>query len=105
MFNFDYATNKDIKSNQNWSEITNHPYWMLIFGGSDSRKTNELLNLIKNKPGMHKSYLYAKDLYEANYQLLMNKTESTRLICLNDSKFFIKLSINKLYEQINKWYL
>ena len=72
---------------------------MLLFGGSLSRKTNELLNIIKNKADMHKIYLYAKDPYEAKYQLLINKRESTQLICLNDSKVFIQLSLNKLYEK------
>ena len=39
---------------------------------------------------MHQMYLYAKDPYEAKYQLLINKRESTQLICLNDSKVFIQ---------------
>ena len=37
-------------------------------------------------------YLYAKDPYEAKYQLLINKTESTGLKYLNDSKAFIEYS-------------
>ena len=32
--------------NPNWSEISDHPYGILIAGGSGSAKTNALLNLI-----------------------------------------------------------
>ena len=52
-------------------------------------KRNALLNLINHEPDIDKIYLYAKDLYEAKYQLLINKRESTGLKYLNDSKVFI----------------
>ena len=39
----------EIKQNLNWSYILNHPYRILIIGGSGSGKTNVLLNLIKYK--------------------------------------------------------
>ena len=49
MFNFDYTTKEDIKGNHpNWPEIPDHPHRMLIVGGSGSRETNALLNLIDN---------------------------------------------------------
>ena len=51
-----------------------------------------LLNLINNEPVIYKIYLYAKDPYEAKYQLLINKRESTGLKYLNDSKAFIEYS-------------
>ena len=35
-------------------------------------KKNALLNLINNQPDIDKIYLYAKDPYEAKYQLLIN---------------------------------
>ena len=51
MFNFDYLTKEDIKEhNSNWPEIPDHPYRMLLVGGSGSGKTNALLNLINNEP-------------------------------------------------------
>ena len=50
---------------------------MFIFGGTGSGKTNSLFNLISHQPGIDKIYLYAKDPYEAKYQLLINKTENT----------------------------
>ena len=45
-----------------------HEYRILIIGGSGSVKTNLLLNLIKKQPDINKTYLYAKDPYEAKYQ-------------------------------------
>ena len=74
MFNFDYITKEDIKEhNPNWPKIPDHPYKILIVGGSGSGKTNALLNLINHEPDIDKIYLYAKDPYEAKYQLLINK--------------------------------
>ena len=55
MFNFDYITKEDVKEhNPNWSEIPDHPYRILIVGGSVSRKTNALLNLINHEPDICK---------------------------------------------------
>ena len=45
----------------------------MIIGGSGSRETNALLNLILNEPDTNKIGLYAKDSYEGKYQLLINK--------------------------------
>ena len=40
MFNFDYNTKEDTKKhNQNRPEIPDHPYRILIVGGSGSGKT------------------------------------------------------------------
>ena len=41
-------------------------------GGSGSRKTNSLFYLISHQPDIDKIYLYAKDRYEAKYQMLIN---------------------------------
>ena len=58
MFNFHYITKEDIKEhNPNWSEIPDHPYRILIIGGSGSGKTNVLLNLIDNESDIDKIYL------------------------------------------------
>ena len=41
MFNFDYIRKEDLKEhNHNWSEIPDHPYGTLIFGGSGLGKIN-----------------------------------------------------------------
>ena len=59
--------------------ISDHPYKILIIGGSGSQKTNALLNLINNQPDIDKIYLYAKDPYEAKYQYLINKGKKSRI--------------------------
>ena len=72
MFHFDYITKEDIKEhNPNLLEITDHPYRILLVGGSGSGKTNVLLNLT-NKENIN-FIIYAKVLYEAKYQLLITK--------------------------------
>ena len=64
MINFDDYTNENkIEHNSKWLYIPDHPYRILIVGGSRSGKTNALLNLINNKPDIDKIYLYAKDPY------------------------------------------
>ena len=60
---------------KNWSYIPDHPYRILILGGSGSGKKDALLNLIENQPDIGKIYLYAKDPYECKYQYLINKIE------------------------------
>ena len=61
MFNFDYITKEDIKE---YNSNSDHPYRILITGGSRSGKTNALLNLINHGPDIDKIYLYAKDSCE-----------------------------------------
>ena len=65
MINFDEYTNENIiEHNSKWPYIPDHPYRILIVGGSGSGKTNALLNLINNQPDIDKIYLYAKDPYD-----------------------------------------
>ena len=93
MINFDDLTKENIKKhNPNWPQIPDHAYRVLIVGGSGSGTTNALLNLLNYEPNIDKIYLYAKDPYEAKYQFLINKGESTGLKYLNDSKAFIEYS-------------
>ena len=58
MINFDDYTNENIvEYNSNWPYIPDHPYRILIIGGSGSGKTNALLNLIKNQPDIDKRFI------------------------------------------------
>ena len=78
MINFDDATKENIKEhNPNWPQIPDHSYRILIITGSGSREVNSIFNLISHQLNIDKIYLYAKDLYEAKYQLLINRKEST----------------------------
>ena len=66
----------EINHNPNLPYIPDHPYRILINGGSGSGKTNVLLNLIKyERPDIDKIYLYLKDPFELKYQLLIKGRE------------------------------
>ena len=81
-----------LEHNSKWPYIPDHPYRIVIVGGSGSGKTNALLNLINNQPDIDKIYLYAKDPYEKIYQYLINKREKVGLNHFNDPKAFIEYS-------------
>ena len=73
MFNLDDITSENSKEhNKKWPYIPDHPYRILIIGGSGSRKTNILLNLISQQDDVDKIYLYAKDLSEPKYEFLIS---------------------------------
>ena len=58
MINFDDYTNENkIGHNSKWPHYPDHPYRILIVGGSGSGKTNALLNLINNQPDIDKIYM------------------------------------------------
>ena len=68
MINLNSTTNKNNKEqNEKWPYISDHPYIILIIGGSESGKTNTLLNLINEQDDIEKIYLYRKDLSEPKY--------------------------------------
>ena len=95
MINFDKYTNENkIECKLNWPCIPDHPYRILIAGGSGSGKTNSLLNLINNQPDIDKIYLYAKDPYETKYQYLINKREKVGLDHFKGPKAFMEYSNN-----------
>ena len=72
MFNFDYISTEDTKEHiSKWPEIPDHPYRILMIGGSGLEKTNALLTLINREPDIDSIYLYAKYQFEAKYQLLI----------------------------------
>ena len=51
LISFDNVVKENIKEhNLNWPQFPDHPYKILIIGGSGSGKTNSLFNLINQQP-------------------------------------------------------
>ena len=106
MINFyEYTNENKIDHNAKWPHIPDHPYRILIVGGSGSGKTNASLNLINNQPDIDKIYLYAKDPYEAKYQYLINKREKVGLNHYDDPKAFMEYSNDRqdVYKNIGDY--
>ena len=106
MINLDnIVNNNNEKHNEKWPYIPDHPYRILIIGGSGSGKTNILLNLINEQKDIDKIYLYAKDLSEPKYEYLIKNRENAGIKHLNDSKAFIECSntMNDVYENIDNY--
>ena len=80
--------------NSKWPYIPDHPYRILILGGSGSGKTNAL-----------KTHLYAKDPYEAKCQYLIKKREKVGLNHYDDPKAFMEYSndMQDVYKNIEDY--
>ena len=83
-----------------WSPIQNINNW--CFG---SWKNNSLFNLIDHQIDTDKIYLNVNTPYDAKYQFLINKPESTGLKHFNDSKAFIEYSndMDDIYKNIEEY--
>ena len=106
IFNLDDISNEsNRKHNKIWPWIPDHPYRILIIGGSGSGKTNALLNLIKEQSDIDNIYLYAKDLSELKYEFLIKKHEDAGTKHLNNSNAFIECSniMDHVYENIDDY--
>ena len=109
MINLDIITNENNKErNGKWPYIPDHPYRILIVGGSGSGKTNALLNLIKEqvyRDVIDKIYLYARDLNKPKYQFLIKKCEDAGIKHYNDPNAFIECSntMDNFYEDIDNY--
>ena len=96
------------KNNEKWPYIPDHPYRILIIGGSSSGKTKTLLNLIKEQDkcnAIDKIYLYSRDLKEPKYQFVIEKRENAGIKHYNDRNAFIECSntMDDVYENINDY--
>ena len=106
MFNVDSITKENNREhNKKWPFIPDHPYRILIIGGSGSGKTNALLNLITQKDNIDKIYLYAKDLSEPKYEFLIKKLQDAGTKHSNDSNAFIECSnaMDDAYQNIGDY--
>ena len=96
MFNLDTVTSKN--------DNKTCPYRMLIIGPSGSGKTNAILNLIQQDNNIIDNiYLYAKDLDEPKYQLLIKKRKDAGVKNLDDLTAFIEYLniIDNVYNNID----
>ena len=90
MINFDdYVNENKIEHNKNWPYILDHPYRILIIGGSGSGKTNVLLNLIENQPDIDKICML-KTRMKQNIDILINKREGVGIDHFHDPKAYIE---------------
>ena len=106
MSNYDNVTKKH-EHNLNLPQITDHPYRILLIGGSGLEKETHYLIWWNNKTMMiiallsklyvQKLYvqkLYVQDSYETKYLYLIKKREKNGLENLKDLKAFIEYSNN-----------
>ena len=70
-----YDQSDEINHNTIWPYIPDHPYRILIIGGSGSGKANVLLNLIKHQPPLIQ-FIYLSKIHlnqSINYLLIDEK--------------------------------
>ena len=106
MFNLDDITNENNKGhNKKWPYIPDHPYRILIIGGSGSGKTNVLLNLINQQDHIEKNYLYEKDSSKPKYKFLIKKREDAGMKHLDNPNpnAFIECSMDVVYKNIDEY--
>ena len=80
-----------------------HPYRIIIIGGSGSGKTSALINLRNEQKDIDKIYLYARDLSEPKYEYLIKKRKDVGLKHLNNPNAFIECpnTMDDVYKNID----
>ena len=93
------------KHNEKWPYIPDHPYRIIIIGGSGSGKPNALINLINEQNDIDKIYLYARDVSEPKYEYLIKKRKGVGIKHLNNPNAFTECSntMDDVYENIDHY--
>ena len=102
MINIDnYVNENKTEHNEKLPYIPDHPYRIIIVGGSGSGKTNELISLINEQNDIDKIYLYVRDLSEPKYEYWIKKRAGIK--DLNNPSSFVEClsSMDDVYENIN----
>ena len=106
MIKFNKLTGENTQEHNSYQlRIPEHPYRILIVGGSGSEKTNSFLNLIyhqENDNFIDKIFLRTKDPYKLKCQFVIEKREEVGLKHLKDPKAVMEYSneINSVYSSI-----
>ena len=106
MINLDSITSENNKEhNGKQPYIPDHPYRVLIVGGSGSEKTNTLLHLINEQDVIDKIYLYVKDLNEPKYEFLIANRKNAGIKHCNNLNAFIEYSnaMDDVYKNIDNY--
>ena len=100
-----YVHENKAEHNEKWPYIPDHPYTVIINGGSGSRKTNALINLINEENDIGKIYLFEWDLSQPKYEYLIKKRQHAGIKHLNHPNAFIECSntIDVVYENIKDY--
>ena len=106
MINLDSITSENNKEhNEKWPYIPDHPYRVLIIGGSGSGKTNTLLHLINEQDSIDKIYLHAKYLNQPKYEFLIINRENAGIKHCDNPNAFIEYSnaMDDVYKKIDHY--
>ena len=106
MIKLDSITNENNKKhNEKRPYIPDHPYRIIIIGGSGPGKPNALINLINEQNDVDKIYLYARDLNEPKYKILTKNREDVGIEHLNNPNAFIECSntMDGVYENTHDY--
>ena len=95
-------TTKDTMKNGNLFQIIRTKFWYLVVF---DKKTDALLDLIKDQDDIDKVYLYAKELNEPKYEFLIKKREDGGIKYCNDPNSFIEClnRMNDVYQNIDDY--